>query len=100
MVTVAGKRSPMKKKSYTNSEVERKTSSPRKSSQKDKVKTSITVRLKTGNKEKEKDVATGKLWGMIICLSSCSPCLQTWPRCLPSWGTPSTPPSPAPGWGW
>ena len=51
----------MKKKSSTNSEAERKTSSPRKSSQKDKVKTSITVRLKTGNKEKSQNVATGKL---------------------------------------
>ena len=76
MVTVAGKRSPVKKKSSTNSEVERKTSSPRKSSQKDKVKTSITVRLKTGNKEKEKDVATGKLWGddnLPVLMFSLSP---------------------------
>ena len=75
MVTVAGKRSPVKKKSSTNSEAERKTSSPRKSSQKDKVKTSITVRLKTGNKEKEKDVATGKLWGdnLPVLMFSLSP---------------------------
>ena len=78
MVTFAGKRSPVKKKSSTNSEAERKTSSPRKSSQKDKVKTSITVRLKTGNKEKEKekDVATGKLWGddnLPVLMFSLSP---------------------------